>query len=38
MYVTVRGRQAVLFKFSYSDEADLKTFRDVLANGDFSLK
>jgi hypothetical protein len=38
MYVTVRGRHAVLFKFSYSDEADLKTFRDVLANGDFSLK
>lgn len=38
MYVTVRGGYAVLFKFTYSDDADLKTFRDVLANGNFSLK
>jgi hypothetical protein len=38
MYVTLRGRFAVLFKFTYSDDVDLKTFRDVLANGNFALK
>jgi hypothetical protein len=38
MYVTVRNRFAILFKFSYSEDKDLQVFRDVLAKGNFSLK
>jgi hypothetical protein len=38
LYVTVRGGYAIIFSLNYSSEADLATFRDVLARADFSLK
>jgi hypothetical protein len=38
MYVTVKDRFAILFTFAYSSDEDLETMRNVLAEGDFSLK
>lgn len=38
LYVTVRGGYAILFSLDYSSEADLATFRDMLARADFSIK
>ncbi len=38
LYVTVRGRTAILFTVSYSREDDLQTIRRVLAEGTFALK
>lgn len=37
MYATVRNGYAVLFTLSYTVDQDLRTFRDVLAAGNFSL-
>lgn len=38
LYATVRNGYAVLFTISFSDKADLETFRQVLARGNFALK
>jgi hypothetical protein len=38
LYVTVRGGYAVLFSLNYSSDADLASFRDMLARVDFSIK
>ena len=38
LYVTVRGGYAILFSLNYSSDADLATFRDMLARANFSLK
>jgi|CXWL01.1.fsa_nt_gi hypothetical protein len=36
IYATVRKGYAILFTLSYSDNADLATFRDILAQGNFA--
>lgn len=38
MYATVRNGVAIMFTLSYTKPDDLKTFRDVLAKGNFALK
>lgn len=38
MYATVRNGFAIMFTLSYSDAADLATFRQVLESGNFNLK
>ena len=38
MYATVRNGYAVMFTISYAKDEDLRTFRNVLATGDFSLR
>lgn len=38
MYVTLRDRRAILFRFSYLLDEDLATFRDILSRADFALK
>jgi hypothetical protein len=38
MYATVKDGFAVVFTLAYSSDLDLKTMRNVLAEGDFSLK
>ena len=38
MYATVRDGFAIMFTLSYSDAADLATFRQVLEGGNFNLK
>jgi hypothetical protein len=38
MYATVRGRQAILFTLSYSDDADLETMRRILSEGNFNVR
>ena len=38
LYVTIRGGYAILFSLNYSSDADLESFRDMLARANFSLK
>lgn len=38
MYATVRGRRAILFTLSYTDESDLASMRQVLAEGNFAIR
>jgi hypothetical protein len=38
LYATVRGRQAILFTLTYTDDADLEAMRRVLSEGNFSLR
>jgi len=38
LYVTVRGGYAILFSLNYSSDADLASFRDMLARANFSAK
>lgn len=38
LYVTVRGGYAILFSLNYSSDADLESFRDMVARANFSLK
>jgi len=38
MYATVRGRYAIMFTLTYTNEEDLATFRSVLSDGNFALK
>ncbi|MDM7921451.1 MAG: hypothetical protein QUS14_04045 [Pyrinomonadaceae bacterium] len=38
IYATVRGRKAIVFTLTYIDADDLKTFRDILAAGNFAYK
>jgi hypothetical protein len=38
LYATVRNGVAIMFTLSYTKPDDLKTFRDVLAKGNFALK
>lgn len=38
MYATVRDGFALMFTLSYREAADLETFRQVIAQGNFSLK
>jgi hypothetical protein len=38
MYATVRNGFAIMFTLTYKSDDDLKTFRDVLASGNFAVR